>query len=369
MLLCVVKRTRQGERFMFSEKTPFLRHVVRFDTLEPFGFRKADGGYRYEEPFLDGAFCAQIFIDASGSVYGSVIDLDLGEEYLPIRSEAGIGPFVGAVREGYHAILSRIAEHCFVEEPFLYAQTNRIALALNLRYGDRLDHPFQKLPTYAVFRHPDTKKWYGLVMDLERSLVTGKQESDASTVEVLNLKIDTAEADRTLAIDGIYPGYHMKRPDWISIILDDTVPDDTVLALLDRSRQFAAAGKLRASRSGKANWIVPGNPKYYDVDAAFAQSDTILWKQSSDIHVGDTVYLYVGAPVSAVRYRCEAVAVDLPYPYRDENVRMKKVMRIRRLKTYAPDALPFSKLCELGIRAVRGPRTVTEAFLEYEKGL
>lgn len=354
---------------MFLEKTPFLRHVVRFDALEPFGFTKTADGYRYDEPFLEGAFCAQILIDRSGDVYGSVIDLDLGEEYLPIRSEASTGAFVGAVREGYQAILSRIAERCFVEEPFLFAQSNRIALALNRLYGDRPDHPFAKLPTYAVFRHPDTRKWYGLVMDLDRSLVTGKKEADTPTVEVLNLKIDVADAERILAIDGVYPGYHMKRPEWISIILDGTVADETVLSLLDRSRRFAAAGKARASRTEKANWIVPGNPKYYDVDAAFAVSDVILWKQSSDIRVGDTVFLYVGAPISAVRYRCEAVAVDLPYPYADENVRMRKVMRIRRLKTYAPDAIPFSKLCELGIRAVRGPRTVTDAFLDYEKSL
>ncbi len=354
---------------MFSEKEPFLRRVVRPDALEPFGFVQTPDGYRYAEPFLDGAFRAEILIDEAGGVYGSVVDCDLEEEYLPIRTEAGVGAFVGSVREGYQAILSRIAAKCFQEEPFIFPQTNRIALALERRYGDRFDHPFRTAKTYAAFRHPDTRKWYGLVMDIKRSLLTKEPAETAPKVEVVNLKIDPDRFGALTAIPGIFPAYHMKRPEWISVLLDDTVPDETVLELLDRSRSFAAHGGKKTPQDGRTNWIVPGNPRYYDVDAAFAKSEEILWKQSSDVRIGDIVYLYVGAPVSAVRYRCEAVAVNLPYAYDDPNVCIRRVMRIRRLKTYAPDALPFSKLCELGIRAVRGPRTVTAAFLEYEKSL
>ncbi len=354
---------------MFAESQPFLRKKIRFDALIPFGFLREGNGYRYAETFENGAFRAEIRIDASGDVFGSVIDTDLEEEYLPIRSEGSVGSFVGTVRAGYEAILQRIAAECFSPEPFLFPQTNRIADALERRYGDRPDHPFAKLPTYAVFRCPETRKWYGLVMDIKRSLVTGEPETDAPVAEVLNLKILRDRADSILAIPGIFPGYHMKRPDWISIVLDGTVPDETVLGLLEQSRIFAAHGAKLPDRSGKTEWIVPGNPRYYDVDAAFSESDVILWKQSSDIHVGDTVFLYVGAPVSAVRYKCEAVEVNLPYSYRDENVRMRYVMRIRKLREYPPDVLPFSKLCELGIRAVRGPRTVSNAFSEYEKTL
>ena len=354
---------------MFPETEPFLRRTVRLAALEPFGFVRAADGFRYSEVFADGAFRADIRIDESGNVSGSVIDLDLNEQYLPIRSEFGTGSFVGAVREGYQAILTRIARECFTEHPFLFPQSNRIAQSIALRYGEQPDHPFSKLPTYAVFRYPPTNKWYGLIMDLKRSLVTGEPEADAPRAEVLNLKIDANKAADILALPGVYPGYHMKRPDWISIVLDGTVPDDTVLALLDVSRSFAMRGAKKTARAGRTEWIVPGNPRYYDVDAAFAESDEILWKQSSDVRVGDIVYLYVGAPVSAVRYRCEAVAVDLEYRYDDPNIRIRRVMRIRRLNTYDPSQLPFSKLCALGIRAVRGPRTVTKAFSEYAKTL
>ena len=237
---------------MFSEKEPFLRRVVRFDRLIPFGFRRTADGYRYSEPFFGGAFRAELWIDDSGNVFGSVIDCDTEEEYLPIRSEAGVGAFVGSVREGYHAILARVAAQCFAEKPFLFDQTDRIALALEQRYGDRFDHPFRTAPTYAAFRHPDTRKWYGLVMDIKRSILTREPKETAPKVEVVNLKIRPERFAELTAIDGIFPGYHMKRPDWISVLLDGTVPDETVLALLDESRRFAAKGSKKTARGGQS---------------------------------------------------------------------------------------------------------------------
>ncbi len=350
------------------ETEPFLRRTLNKGALVPFGFVPDGDGWRYSEAFLDGAFTANVRIDPSGAIYGEVIDNDLGEEYLPIRTEREVGAYVGAVREAYGAILARIADACFVSEQFLYPQTNRIAAKILERYGETFDRPFAKLPTYAVFRVPETRKWYGLVMDITKAQLTGgAADADSPRVEVLNLKIPRERAEEIQKLPGVYPGYHMKRPDWISVLLDGTLPDDPLMELIDGSRQFALKGSK--PKTGKTEWIVPANPKYYDVEAAFAQSDVILWKQSSAIHAGDIVYLYVAAPIGAVRYRCEAVQVDIPYPFQNANVRMKTVMRIRRLETYPPDAVPFAKLCELGIRAVRGPRAVTEAFSSFMKTL
>ncbi len=353
---------------MVREEEPFLRRTLNQGALAPFGFEPEGDGWRYAEAFLNGAFTANMRIDASGAVYGEVIDNDLGEEYLPIRTEREVGAYVGAVREAYGAILARIADACFVPEQFLFPQTNRIAAKIAERYGETPDRPFAKIPTYAVFRVPETRKWYGLVMDItEAQLMGGSADADSRKVEVLNLKIPKERAEEIHALPGVYPGYHMKRADWISVLLDGTMPDDALLELIAGSRQFAAKGSK--PRAGKTEWIVPANPKYYNVDAAFAQEDVILWKQSSAIRPGDIVYLYVAAPYSAVRYRCEAVPVDIPYPFQNKNVRMKTVMRIRRLATYPPEAVPFAKLCELGIRAVRGPRVVTEAFSAFMKTL
>ena len=77
--------------------------------------------------------------------------------------------------------------------------------------------------------------------------------------------------------------------------------------LLDRSHSLTAQGAGTKPPAGGRTWLIPANPKYYDVEAAFAAQDTIRWKQSSRVAVGDTIYLYVAAPVSAILYQCKAV--------------------------------------------------------------
>lgn len=50
-------------------------------------------------------------------------------------------------------------------------------------------------------------------------------------------------------------------------------------------------------------WIIPCNLKYYDVKGAFSKFKAIDWKQSAkNICVGDIVYIYVGKPISAIKY-------------------------------------------------------------------
>ena len=74
------------------------------------------------------------------------------------------------------------------------------------------------------------------------------------------------------------------------------------------------------------------------------------------MQVGDTAYMYVGAPISAVLYKCAVTAVDIPYDYADENLKISKVMKIKLLKKYAKDFMSFTKLNEYGVKTVRGPR-------------
>jgi len=110
----------------------------------------------------------------------------------------------------------------------------------------------------------------------------------------------------------------------------------------------------------KGEWIVPANPKYYDIINAFNKTDTIIWKQSNNIWAGDIVYLYAAAPISAILYKCEVLETDIPYEYKDKNVAMKKVMKIKLLKRYKQDKFTFEKLNKYGIKWVRGPRGLTD---------
>ncbi len=112
------------------------------------------------------------------------------------------------------------------------------------------------------------------------------------------------------------------------------------------------------------SWIVPANPKYYDIANAFNDTDTIIWKQSSDIRTGDTVYMYVAAPYSAVLYKCVATEVNMPYEFRSSELTVTRVMRVKLIDRYEPGKYTFSFLNKLGIRAVRGPRKISKEICE-----
>lgn len=231
-------------------------------------------------------------------------------------------------------------------------------------YGTAPEYLWRRFPRYAVLRRGDGRKWYGLLMDVprERLGLDGTGRAD-----ILDIKIDDPflRGD-LLRRPGFLPGYHLSRRTWTAVLLDGTVPLSEVCALLDASWRAAAGGKQAAFRPRPPKeWLVPANPAYFDIDAAFAADDVLTWKQSCSVRPGDTVFLYVGAPVSAVRYQCRVVETDLPCEYDDGRLTIRKAMKLRRLRTYDPSECPRSVLKDFGVFAVRGPRGVPTRLSTY----
>jgi predicted DNA-binding protein (MmcQ/YjbR family) len=229
------------------------------------------------------------------------------------------------------------------------------------KYKAEPEFLWKRFPDYAVFRHQDNRKWFALVMDVRRRNLGLDGEE---IVDILNVKLaDPLLVDLLIRQPGYFRGYHISRGNWISILLDDTVTDGKIMELTEESRGFALqAGKKE--RTGPVSWIVPANPKYYDVDAAFAEKDEILWKQGRGVRVGDTAYLYVAAPVSAVRYRCLVTETEIPYSFHSDEVSMTHVMKIRLEKTYPPEKFPMARLREMGMKTFQGVHPAPQAFLE-----
>ena len=132
---------------------------------------------------------------------------------------------------------------------------------------------------------------------------------------------------------------------------------EDVLARFLRSGYAGSAGKLRTG--GVKSWLVPSNPKYFDVVTEFRRREVISWKQGNDnIQVGDLIYLYVGAPYSAILFRAEVTEKDIPYNGKAEYVNIRKLMRIRRLDEYSPERLCRKVLGNYGIVSVRCTRSM-----------
>lgn len=229
------------------------------------------------------------------------------------------------------------------------------------KYKSRIEYLWKRFPNYAVFRHSDNRKWYGTVMDISRDKLglPGKEY-----VDILNVKLDDLTyRDVLLQQEGILPGYHLGGGSWISILLDGTVPFEQICSLIDTGYEVTASAKKKQKMRPAKEWIIPANPKYYDIVHAFDDCEEIDWKQGNGIKAGDTVFLYVAAPVSAILYQCKVTETDIPYQYQDDHLTIRALMKIKLLKRYKPDAFPFDVLKEdYGIYAVRGPRGIPNSL-------
>ena len=356
---------------MSLESRQFERYRPDVKRMVKYGFSPIVGGYRYSCTFMDGSFRADITVPDSGEVFGKVIDLDTDEEYYAVHSSDRYGPFVSTVRDAYCAVLQEIADHCFVKMPFVFPQSNRITDLIKERFGEEADFPFEKLDGYGVFRYKDNKKWYALIMIIPRARLEMKKENNYpdtdEMIEIVNVKIDPTKREQLLKIDGIYPCYHMNQEKWISVALDDRVPDEDLMDLIRRSREYAirSTGK-RHSEIHNGDWILAVSPTYYDVEQLFAENEEEQWKQSNrKIRCGDAIYLYIGAPVSAVLYECRVLETNIPYSYDDGSISVSRVMRLKKIREFDRDQVPVAQLKKLGIQSVHGCRAVTGEFLDY----
>ncbi|MDO4192527.1 MAG: MmcQ/YjbR family DNA-binding protein [Erysipelotrichaceae bacterium] len=326
--------------------------------MTAYGFRKTDHGHVYEHEFMDGRFRAVITVRSDGNVSGKVMDTELDEEYIQVHVPGAIGSFAAAVKEEYIAILEDIARHCFYSVPFVSDQANRLSEQIFELWHDRPEYTFQD-KNYVVFRHQENEKWYALFMRIDADKILA---GASGQIDIVNLKTPDDRISSLHSVNGIYPAWHMNRKHWITVILDDTLSDAEIMKLLETSHDLTAG---RKTESVRGVWLVPANPSYYDVPAAFRREHGMIsWKQSTDVHVGDIVYMYMGSPYSAIIYRTECIETDIPYYFENDQVKMRKLMRLKLLHEYRPDEFPFSLLKEYGVRAVRGPRSVPPELLK-----
>jgi len=108
------------------------------------------------------------------------------------------------------------------------------------RYGTEPDYPFSDKYNSAVLRHSDTRKWYGIVLNVSPKVFGFSGEKK---VDVINLKSDSIMMGSFLDEKGIFPAYHMSKTCWISVLLDGSVDADTLAFLIGISFELTAKKK------------------------------------------------------------------------------------------------------------------------------
>ena len=229
------------------------------------------------------------------------------------------------------------------------------------KYSSVPEYLWRRFPNYAVLRHIDNNKWYAVIMDVPKNKlgITGNER-----INILNVKLDDPmERDMLIGQEGYFMGYHISRGNWISILLDGTVPIAEIYNMIDQSYTVTASKKKKDKMRLPKEWLIPANPKYYDIEHAFDDRKIIEWKQSGRMNVGDTVFMYVAAPISAILYKCKVVECDIPYEYKDKNLTINTLMKIEILHRYERNNFTFDILkSEYDIFVIRGPRNVPHSL-------
>ena len=194
-----------------------------------YGFVEKQGVWTYSCQILQGDFVMTVSITAD-NVSFQVFDQETGDLYPQVHMESMRGTFVRTVREACLEVLYGIRKACFEVEEFLCPQTKRIMALVQEKYGNQLEYLWEKSPDTAVLRHEDNQKWYAILMRIPWDRLDKGREG---LVEAVNLKHDQV-AD-LLSQNGIYPAFHMNKRYWISLPLDDTLTDEKVLELFERS--------------------------------------------------------------------------------------------------------------------------------------
>ncbi len=223
------------------------------------------------------------------------------------------------------------------------------------RFGTKPEYLWSRTPDSGVLRCSNGK-WYAVIMDVDGRKVG---LSEAGKVDILNIKCSPLMTGSLTSMNGIVPAYHMNKESWVSIRLDGSVDAEQVTSLLEMSYELVNnSGSSKISRTVTGEWLIPASPAMYDVEQDFQRDGTILWKQTANFIVGDTVYMYMAAPVSAIMYKCVVIQADIPYKYDNGDYHIRKAMKLRLVQRFAEGDMSLTRMKTLGATAVRGARRV-----------
>lgn len=217
-------------------KSIFQRKTVVPEKLLAYGFTRNGSSYTHHSVLQDSGFELSVCVTQQGEVSASVTDPTLGEPYTLHLADGAAGSFVGSIRAEYERILQEIALQCFEPDVFKSAQMKRLIAYARDKYGDAPEYLWKKSPCNAVLRRKDTKKWYAVLITLS----TGKLGiTPAQTAEVIDLRIEPEKMDALIDRERYFPGWHMNKKSWYTMILDGSVPFEELCSRVDESYRLA----------------------------------------------------------------------------------------------------------------------------------
>lgn len=214
---------------VFSRKRP------NTDKLLSYGFEQKESCLVYETQIMDNDFVLKVFISKSGDVDTELIESETNEPYCLYKTNAS-GSYVGEVRNEIEKILKSISDNCYEQDVFKTEQSKQIIKYVRDTYGDELEFLWSKFPDNAVWRRKDSNKWYAAILTVAKSKLGLPSDEIA---EIIDLRFPKDEITQIVDNKHYFPGWHMNKKSWYTIVLDNSVPSEEICSKIDESYKLA----------------------------------------------------------------------------------------------------------------------------------
>ncbi len=220
---------------MFEEITKGKKPIP--EKLVSYGFKGDGDFFQYFTEILSGAFALTVQIGADNIIKTDLIEKETGESYILYKINAS-GGYVGEIRSAIEQILCDIVQNCYETAIFKTVQAQMAIEFVREIYGDEPEFLWTKFPDNAIWRRKDNKKWYGAILTVAGKKIGLKSDG---IEEIIDLRMNPAEAETILSRDDYYPGWHMNKKSWYTLVLNGSIPDEE---LKERIREsYKLAGK------------------------------------------------------------------------------------------------------------------------------
>ena len=107
-------------------------------------------------------------------------------------------------------------------------------------FGTEPEYLWTRLPDAFVLRNSSGGKWFAVTMPVRRDRLG---LAGTESVDVLNVKCGELLLGSLLGRPGFLPAYHMSKSQWVSVLLDGTVPEEEIRDLLNIS--YDLTGRMK----------------------------------------------------------------------------------------------------------------------------
>ena len=191
------------------------------DQLTRFDFQKVEEGeglFFIEKALFNNLFRVKLSILNDFKIKTDIYDESTGEIYPLHLFENSTQPFIHQLKQEYEEFLQKIVKNCFEKRIF------KSQLAMDLehyvceKYHVYLEFLWSKFPETAIWRCPDSKKWFGALLVVPAQKIGINEDKK---IKILDLHLSPQKIKELIDYKTYFPAYHMNKLHWITINIFD----------------------------------------------------------------------------------------------------------------------------------------------------